>query len=241
MAQIPDEEIELLREQFKPLIGLKIDWLSLPEQALDGFEPSQIAVIINTLLDAALPQMELLASNPENQEKLEQLGLSKALGEIGQREGYPDYIHISGKRIELKGLFIDNPNLPLKRPPTPREPSARIKENITIETINPREDVLLVLAVRLDLYDGRCYPVIIDFEIFPMIECIQARDRRLIASGGRWKDGVPQVVSKQGRRKLKAGEPLTDRDYEKDTNFGKLKRIPYPPLQEFMRKHGAIR
>lgn len=26
----------------------------------------------------------------------------------------------------------------------------------------------------------------------------------------------------------------------KDTNFGKLKRIPYPPLQDFMRKHGAI-
>jgi hypothetical protein len=40
--------------------------------------------------------------------------------------------------------------------------------------------------------------------------------------------------------KAAAGLPLTPADFEKDTNFGKLKRIPYPPLQEFMRKHGAI-
>jgi hypothetical protein len=35
-------------------------------------------------------------------------------------------------------------------------------------------------------------------------------------------------------------QALTDQDYEKDTNFGKLKRIPYPPLQKFLGKHGAI-
>ena len=41
-------------------------------------------------------------------------------------------------------------------------------------------------------------------------------------------------------RKFAARKHLSGQDFEKDTNFGKLKRIPYPPLQDFMRKHGAI-
>jgi hypothetical protein len=40
----------------------------------------------------------------------------------------------------------------------------------------------------------------------------------------------------RGQRKMKAGQLLTDADYEKDTNFGKLKRIPYKPLQDFLNK-----
>jgi hypothetical protein len=194
-------------------------------------------VIINILLDAALPQIELLASDPENAEKLKHIGLSKAAGQIGERESYPDYIHKSGKRIELKGLFVDNPNLHLKRPPTRREPSARLKENVTIEDVDPSKDVLLVAAVRLEEVGGRCYPVIIDIGLFPMVECIRARDDRLAKSGGRWIDGIPKVIRNLGRKKMKKGEPLTDRDYEKDTNFGKLKRIPYKPLQDFVSKH----
>jgi len=241
MSPIAPEELQRIREHFKPLIGLRIDWLSLPEKALPGFEPSQIAVIINTLLDAALPQVELLATDPENRSKLEHLGLEKAPGDIGDRESYPDYIHTSGYRVELKGLFVDNPSLKMKRPPTRREPSARLKENITEENVDPDKDLLLVAAVQLqEAGDGLCYPYIIDIEIFPMIECIRARDRRLLEAGGRWHNGVPQVVKKESRWKLEEGLPLTDEDYAKDTNFGKLKRIPYPPLQEFMRKHKVI-
>ena len=56
MADITPLELESLRKVFLPLIGLKINWLSIPNQALPGFEPSQIAVIVNTLLDAILPQ-----------------------------------------------------------------------------------------------------------------------------------------------------------------------------------------
>jgi hypothetical protein len=44
------------------------------------------------------------------------------------------------------------------------------------------------------------------------------------------------VISNNGRKKQRAGETLADNDYEKDTNFGKLKRIPYPPLQDFLTK-----
>ncbi len=240
MADITQEEIESLRKEFEPLIGLKVDWLSLPEKALQGFEPSQVAVIVNTILDAALPQIELLANNPENRAKLEHIGLSKAPGDIGDREHYPDYIHVSGYRVELKGLFIDNPDLKLKRPPTRREPSARLKENITINDINSAKDALMLTAVQLQEFNGLCYPVIIDVGLFSMIECIRARDDRLLSTGGRWYNGIPQVVKKSSQSKYRKNRRLTNKDYEKDTNFGKLKRIPYPPLQSFMRKHGAI-
>lgn len=240
MSDITEEEIAALRKEFEPLIGLRIDWLALPHQALPGFEPSQVAVIVNTILDAALPQIQLLATNPENLRKLEHIGLSKSPGQIGEREHYPDYIHKSGYRVELKGLFVDNPSLQLKRPPTRREPSARLKENVTVDDVKHEKDVLMLAAVQLQEFEGRCYPVIIDIGLFSMIECIRARDRRLAEGGGRWNKGVPQVVKKASLKKYQNGQPLSDADFEKDTNFGKLKRIPYPPLQEFLARHGAI-
>jgi hypothetical protein len=63
MSEISQQEIKVLRNIFAPLIGIKIDWLSIPHQALPGFEPSQIALIVNTLLDSILPQIELISSN----------------------------------------------------------------------------------------------------------------------------------------------------------------------------------
>ena len=149
MADITPLELQALRNVFQPLVGLKITWLSIPNQALPGFEPSQIAVIVNTLLDAILPQIEHLATDEENTKRLRTIGLSKAPGIIGQREGYPDYVHASGKRVELKGLFVDNQALPMKRPPTAREPSARLKENVTIDVIHPENDALLLAAAQL--------------------------------------------------------------------------------------------
>jgi hypothetical protein len=240
MARISEEDVRKLEQQFRELIGLRVDWLSIPERALAGFEPSQIAVIINTLFDAALPQITLLASDPANVERLRHIGLSKSPGLIGQREGYPDYVHTSGKRVELKGLFVDSPDLALKRPPTRREPSARVKENVTAAIVDPERDVMLVAAVQLKEISGRCYPVVTDIGVFPMIEVVEARDRRLAESGGRWFGKVPRVPSRAGMVKLRRGEPLEESDFERDTNFGKLKRIPYEPLQSFMRKHGAI-
>jgi hypothetical protein len=241
MADITPLELQALRQLFQPLVGLKISWLSIPNQALPGFEPSQIAVIVNTLLDAILPQIEHLASDEENAKKLRGIGLSKAPGTIGQREGYPDYVHASGKRVELKGLFVDNPALPMKRPPTAREPSARLKENVTLDVIHPANDALLLAAAQLqEDKSGDCSPYIIDIGVFSMVECVRARDARLAGAGGRRIGNIPKVVKKGSMRRFASGKRLTAGDFEKDTNFGKLKRIPYPPLQDFMRKHGTI-
>ncbi len=240
MTGISQENLDSLYGIFSLLIGMKIDWLSIPEAALKGFDPGQIAIIINTLLDGILPQIELLATDAANTEKLKHIGLSKAPGEVGEREGYPDYLHVSGRRVELKGLFVDNPKLKLRRPPTPREPSARLKENITIDKIDPENDILLVGAIQLKEERGRCCPFIIDIGLFSMWECIRARDNRLLNGGGKWIGGIPVVISKKGRRKLKRGESLTEADYEKDTNFGKLRRISYPPLQVFLKKHKTL-
>lgn len=88
MLDITLNELRDLERAFRPLIGLKISWLSIPGVALVGFEPSQIAVIVNTLLDAILPQIEHLATDPTNAVKLRAIGLSKAPGVIGQRETY---------------------------------------------------------------------------------------------------------------------------------------------------------
>jgi hypothetical protein len=83
-----------------------------------------------------------------------------------------------------------------------------------------------------------------------MIECIRARDKRLIDGGGRWFGHyeTPGVLSQIGRKIRRDGgeadhsgygrKESEGKHYNEDTNFGKLKRIPYAPLQEFMNKHG---
>jgi len=79
---------------------------------------------------------------------------------------------------------------------------------------------------------------------------LRARDKRLSDSGGRWFGDyeTPAVPSKIGREKLRKGASLEEsygrkesegKDYNEDTNFGKLKRIPHPALQEFSKKHKA--
>jgi len=201
-------QLTQIRQEFEPLVGLRITWLALPEIALLGFEPSQLAVIVNTLLDAALPQIKMLASSPENRERLESIRLEKAPRSIGEREAYPDYIHKSGFRFELKGLFVDNSELGLKRPPTRREPSARIKDNITMADVHPSEDILLMAAVQLRQTEQFCYPVIIDIGLFPMVDCIKARDERMLRLGGRWNGKVPQCVKKTSIEKFLKGESL---------------------------------
>ncbi len=119
--------------------------------------------------------------------------MSKAPGILGERESYPDYLHLSGKRVELKGLFVDNRELKLKRPPTRREPSARLKENVTMEVIDTKRDVLLIAAVQLKEYNDFCSPYIVDLAVLSMVEFIKARDKRIIDTGGKWINGLPKV------------------------------------------------
>ncbi len=110
--RISESELAFLRRAFKPLLHRPFRFLSLPIPSLAGFEPSQIGTICGTLMDACLPYLGL--------EDIPELGLTKHDGILGEREGYPDYLHSSGFRVELKLLYMDNADLKMKRPPTAR-------------------------------------------------------------------------------------------------------------------------
>jgi hypothetical protein len=202
-------------------------------------------------MDGSIPQLHKILPNNKT---LQTLGLVKHQGILKDREGYPDYSHTSGKRLELKLLYVDPVGVDMKKPSTRREASARLTQKVTVKNVIPETDVLLVIAYQLksnekdkDLFS----PTIIDLEVFPMIDCIQARDQRLIDSGGKWfgEYETPAILSKQGKDKKKAGNMIDystygrkeseEKDLNEDTNFGKLKRIPYEPLQRFLQKHGA--
>ena len=82
-----------------------------------------------------------------------------------------------------------------------------------------------------------------------MIEIVEARDKRMAEGGGRWFGNyeTPTILSKVGRRKHRKGVKLNrsaygrkeseGKDFNEDTNFGKLKRIPHRGLQAFLRKY----
>jgi hypothetical protein len=141
----------------------------------------------------------------------------------------------------------------MKRPATPREPSARLTQKVTVKNVEPDKDALLVIAYQLQQTpeNEMIYaPTIIDLGVFSMIECIEARDRRLTRAGGKWFGDyeTPAVLSKRGKAKLRNGRRPNAKvygrkesegyDFNEDTNFGKLARIPYKPLSDFLRKHG---
>lgn len=202
-------------------------------------------------MDACIPELSSLLDDPNT---LSLIGLTKHEGILGDREGYPDYQHSSGLRLELKLLYKDPEGVEMKAPPTPREPSARLTQKVTVKNVRSRTDALMVLAYQLRPLsnDSNLYsPTIVDIGLFPMIDCIIARDDRLTRSGGKWFGDyeTPCVPSKIGRDKIRRGKTLDDsaygrkmsegRDFNEDTNFGKLKRIPYKPLQLYLKKHGA--
>jgi hypothetical protein len=239
--RISKEELAELKACFSQLIGERFRVLSLPVVALKAFEPSQIGTIVGTLMDAMIPYLEIQG-----------VGLEKHEGILGDREGYPDYKHISGKRAELKLLYVDNVELEMKKPPTPREPSARITQKVTVKNVDPANDALLLIAYRLEPDPNNpaaAVPKIIDLEVFSMIELVESRDHRMINGGGRWFGNyeTPTILSKIGKQKVREGKPLyttsygrkesEGKDYNEDTNFGKLKRIPHPGLQAFLRKY----
>ena len=142
----------------------------------------------------------------------------------------------------------------MKSPPTLREASARLTQKVTLKNIDPSNDVLMVLAYQLQIVKSEpeiVSPTIIDIGLFPVIDCILARDKRLTERGGKWFGDyeTPAVLSKKGKSKKKLGQVVDylqygrkaseAKDFNEDTNFGKLKRIPFKPLQEFLKKHGA--
>jgi hypothetical protein len=249
--RISEEKICSVRVSLQPLIGVQLPVLRLPKNSLIGFEPSQIGTIIGTLMDACIPQLSEILPNGN---LLRAVGLSKYAGILGDREAYPDYQHISGTRLELKLLYVDPKNIPMKKPPTKREASARLTQKVTVKNVESDNDLLLVIAYQLQPTASDpaiISPTIIDIGLFPVIDCILARDRRLTDGGGKWFGDyeTPTVLSEQGKKKLAEGKSLDyssygrkkeeGKDLNEDTNFGKLKRIPFKPLQEFLKKHGA--
>ncbi|WP_288175447.1 hypothetical protein [Sporofaciens musculi] len=139
------EDIAHIKIALQPLIGVQFHILSIPKEILLAFEPSQIGTIIGTLMDACIPQLSKITES----NTFDTVGLYKNEGILGEREGYPDYLHTSGKRLELKLLFVDNPNVKMKKPPTPREPSARLTGKVTFKNIQADKDLLLVIAYAL--------------------------------------------------------------------------------------------
>jgi hypothetical protein len=248
--RISDERIEKFRDAISPLEGIQLPVLKIPKDAMIGFEPSQIGTITGTLIDACLPQLEEILPSHD---LLDRMGLNKHEGILGEREGYPDYRHDSGVRAELKLLYVDPPeHIEMKSPPTPREASARLTQKVTLKNVDPSNDVLMVLAYQHQLNQDDpdlVSPKIIDIGLFPMIDCILARDQRLL-DRGRWFGNfeTPAILSKIGKKKKKKGEELDTstygrkasegKDFNEDTNFGKLKRIPYKPLQLFLGRNG---
>lgn len=236
-----------LEAALKPLCGVTVDYLKLPTEMGEEIEPSQIGTIVGTLTDLLLPRIALEKG----------IGLTKAIsfgGTLGAREGYPDFKHDAGYRVELKGAFRDNKNVKMKKPPTPREPSARLTQKVSVKNVRPDEDALLVLVYQLEQRKDDASllsPVIVNVGLFPVIECVRARDARMAAAGGRWFGDyqTPTIPSVIGKKKIRAGMLLNlkiygrkkeeGHDFNEDTNFGKLKRIPYRPLQEFLRDNGC--
>ena len=91
------EEISEMKQNLSPLIGAQFNVLSIPKEILKAFEPSQIGTIVGSLMDACIPQLSILTDS----DMFNSVGLTKNEGILGDREGYPDYIHTSGTRLEL--------------------------------------------------------------------------------------------------------------------------------------------
>ena len=144
----------------------------------------------------------------------------------------------------------------MKKPPTPREPSARLTQKVTFKNVKPDKDLLLVIAYALmenKSKPGFYSPSIIDFGLFPVYECILARDRRMYNCHGGWFGNfeTPTILSNRGNLKLSRGQAIDysaygrkeneGKDLNEDTNFGKLKRIPYRPLQNYIKPSNFTR
>ncbi|MCY4212257.1 MAG: hypothetical protein OXF68_01365 [Gammaproteobacteria bacterium] len=210
---IAQADLAELSDGLSGLIGVQLEVLRLPRSVLKAFEPSQIGTIVGTLMDACIPELSNLYEN--QLVDMNVVGLSKHEGILGEREGYPDYRHRSGRRLELKLLYRDPKGVEMKTPPTVREASARLTQKVTVKNVDPEMDVLMVLAYELrpirsrpELYG----PTIVDIGLFPMIDCILARDDHLVRRGGRWFGDceTPCVPSKIGREKLKQGKDLDE-------------------------------
>jgi hypothetical protein len=166
--EITEAELEKLSQALQPLIDVQVGVLRLPKDTLIGFEPSQIGTLVGVIMDACIPQLDLVIEG--DTQLLQKVGLKKHAGILKDREGYPDYIHDSGFRAELKLLYVDPIDVKMKKPSTPREPSARLNQKVTIKNVEPQKDTLLLIAYQLqpEKTNTALYvPTIIDLGVCP--------------------------------------------------------------------------
>lgn len=227
---IAQADLAELADSLSDLLGVQLDVLRLPRPVLKAFEPSQIGTIVGTLMDACIPE---LSNFYENQMvDMDAIGLSKHEGILGEREGYPDYRHRSGKRLELKLLYRDPKGVEMKTPPTVREASARLTQKVTLKNVDPEMDVLMVLAYELrpirnrpELYG----PTIVDIGLFPMIDCILARHDRLTRRGASGLATTRRLVYRAksaGRSSSRAKSLMMPGTDARRVKVGTLTKIP---------------
>jgi hypothetical protein len=130
------------------------------------------------------------------------VGLERAAGILGEREGYPDYIHLTGYRFELKLIYVDNPKLKLKRPPTRRERSARLTQKVTVKNVDPTIDAMLLISYQLSRRETSGWT----------------------DAGWRWFGNyeTPAVISKVGKTKQAHGQPLDITVYGRKESEGAI-------------------
>lgn len=137
------------------------------------------------------------------------------------------------------------------RTPSPRSPpSSASCKNVFLST-----DAMPLIACQLQAASGQhdaVTPTTIDLDVFSMIELVEARDQRLVDSDGLWFGNyeTPCILSRVGLEKKRRGDPVDastygrksseGKDFNEDTNFGKLKRLPHSGLQAFLRRCSRI-
>lgn len=78
---ITEQQIDDIKDSISPLIGTQFNILSIPEEILIAFEPSQIGTIIGSLMDACIPQLSKITED----DAFNSVGLTKNEGILGER------------------------------------------------------------------------------------------------------------------------------------------------------------
>lgn len=216
-------------------------------------DPGDVGTLFGVAADVGIPVLD-----EHGDLDFGALKIQRNAGTAGQRSGYPD-LDIAGPavseiigfpsvRAELKLVYLDPTDVKMKNPPTMREPSARLAVHKSL--VKP-DDLLLVAAYKpapiVDEPDSFAAQIV-DFKLFSARRCVQKRDSALTQRGGRWFGSTPTVLSRLGQRKVNLGQALDlssygkkdadGRDFNEDTNFGKLSRIPYALLLKFLQVQG---
>lgn len=211
-----DTKLDDARRELSFLPGYELQYLQLPSESITNFEPSQISVIVHTMLDALIP---IIAEQESSLTKCRQFD--------HEREKYPDYeFEELDVRLELKGYLYEENSMQMKKTRAQREPSARFQEGP--EEIESKTDLLFVVAWHIENNNGTARVQIDNYLLLPAVDVALARDEYLLERNGHFdEDHRPMRL----KRNKDGSDPS---HYAYDDNFGKLNRIPHPKLEAFL-------